>query len=448
MEQRVKALGVGGHHLAVVLRQLGEQEEAEHAAFAVAAKRHASSLGRARQARDQLLGLAGQRVIKAGLADLAQCGQAAGGGNRVARQGASLVDRAQGRHVFHDGALGAKSGQRHAPANDLAHDRDVGRKAGNRFGVHALRAAQGHAKAGHHLVQHQERSVFGAQFAGAAHKGRGGAHKVHIAGNRLNHHASQLFAVQHKGFFKLRQVVEFEHQRVLHHFGRHARAGGVAKGGQARAGFDQERVRVAVVAALKLDELAAPGGATRQADGAHGRFGARADQAHHVHAGHVFQDLFGQFHLALGGRAKRKALGQRFLHRVYHRRVAVAQNHRAPGADVVGIALAVGVPHIGALGAADKARRAAYGLKGAHRRVDAAGNNGAGAGKEFDIAVSGGFHWRLFQKERVHRMLQSLRRRLRGGPKTGGRAAHGPCRGESRLPGCGRGSSGLRSRPR
>ena len=67
------------------------------------------------------------------------------------------------------------------------------------------------------------------------------------------------------------------------------------------------------------------------------------------------------------------------LHRVEHGRVAVAQDHRAPGADVVDVLLAVGVPHVGPLGAGDEARRAAYGAKGAHGRVHAAGDQRLGA---------------------------------------------------------------------
>jgi hypothetical protein len=48
-----------------------------------------------RHFRDQRAGAGRQRVKEAGLLDLAQRGQAAGGGHRVARQRAGLVHRAQ-----------------------------------------------------------------------------------------------------------------------------------------------------------------------------------------------------------------------------------------------------------------------------------------------------------------------------------------------------------------
>jgi hypothetical protein len=53
----------------------------------------------------------------------------------------------------------------------------------------------------------------------------------------------------------------------------------------------------------------------------------------------------------------------------------MAQDHRAPGADVVDVAPAFDVPQPGAFGAADEARRAADGSEGAHRRIDAAGDD-------------------------------------------------------------------------
>ena len=181
-------------------------------------------------------------------------------------QRAGLVDRAERRQLLHHVARAAEGRQRHAAADDLAEHAHVGREAGDRLRVDALRAAERDAKARHHLVEHQQRAVLRAQLAQPLHEGQAGAHEVHVAGDRLDHHAGQLGAVDGEGLFELRDVVVLEHQRVLHHLGRHAGAGRVAEGGQARAGLDQQRVGMAVVAALELDDLAAAGGAARQAD--------------------------------------------------------------------------------------------------------------------------------------------------------------------------------------
>ena len=71
---------------------------------------------------------------------------------------------------------------------------------------------------------------------------------------------------------------------------------------------------MAMVAAFKLDDLAAPCGTARQAQCAHACFGARADQAHHLHRGHQLEQGFDQFHFALCGGAKRETIKGRFLH--------------------------------------------------------------------------------------------------------------------------------------
>src|SRR5690606_6895535 len=67
---------------------------------------------------------------------------------------------------------------------------------------------------------------------------------------------------------------------------------------------------------------------------------------------------------------------------VEHFGMAVTQNHRAPGADVIDVALAVLVRYIGAFGMLEKQRRAADAAEGAHRRVDATGDVVLGAGEE------------------------------------------------------------------
>ena len=144
---------------------------------------------------------------------------------------------------------------------------------------------------------------------------------------------------------------------------------------------------MAVVAAFELDDLFAASGPARQADGAHTGFGTRTDQANHVQAGHELDDFFGQLHLALGGCAETEAFQQRFLHRFHHSRVAVAQDHGAPGADVVDVLLAVGIPKIGALCPLHKAWRATHRFEGPYGRVHTTRNQGFGAVKQLLVAV-------------------------------------------------------------
>jgi len=51
----------------------------------------------------------------------------------------------------------------------------------------------------------------------------------------------------------------------------------------------------------------------------------------------------------------------------------VAEDHRAPGADVVDVAVAVSVDQEGTLGADDHGRVAAHGAEGANGGIDPAG---------------------------------------------------------------------------
>ena len=269
MEKAVEQHAVGLHHLRVVLRQLRQEEKAEHPALAVGAERQTRFICPCLQTGQQALGFGGQIVVKARLADHIQRGQTAGCGNRVAAQSARLIDLAQGRQVFHDGAAGAKSRHRHTAAYDFAKNRNVGLHTQHRLGT-----AQGHAKTRHHLIHNQQRAVLGTQIAAGGDKFRARANKIHIARNGLDDQAGDFCPPQGKGFLQLRCVVVFQHQGVACHGLGHTCAGGVAKSGQARARLDQQAVRMAVVAALEFEQHIAPRHAPRQTNRAHGRFGA------------------------------------------------------------------------------------------------------------------------------------------------------------------------------
>ena len=76
-----------------------------------------------------------------------------------------------------------------------------------------------------------------------------------------------------------------------------------------------------------------------------------------------------------GGRAEAGADFERALQRRQNLGMAVAQQQRAPRADVVDVLVAVDVEDVAALAARDEERIAAHAAKGAHRRIDAAGND-------------------------------------------------------------------------
>ncbi len=85
---------------------------------------------------------------------------------------------------------------------------------------------------------------------------------------------------------------------------RHARRVRLTKRQRARTGFDQQAVGMAMVAAFEFDNLIAASKTTRQANSAHGRFGAGVHHAHHVHGRHQVGDQFRHFHFHFGWRAE------------------------------------------------------------------------------------------------------------------------------------------------
>ena len=144
---------------------------------------------------------------------------------------------------------------------------------------------------------------------------------------------------------------------------------------------------MAVVGALELDDLVAPGERARQADGGHGGLGARVDKAHHLDRGHPFDHAPRKIQLerarcAVAGPARRG-----LLHRRHHSRVRVPEDERPPRKDVVDVAVTVDVDEIRALAALDEERLPTDGFERPHGRVDAAGQQALRGGEELDGAV-------------------------------------------------------------
>ena len=181
--------------------------------------------------------------------------------------------------------------------------------------------------------------------------------------------------------FKGGGVVIRDGQGIFGRSGRNARAVGLAEGRGTTAGFDQEAVAVAVVAADEFDDFfpsrIAPGGT----DGAHRRFGTGVDHAQFFNGRVDFSDQFGQIRFDDRRGAVAGTAFSCFLKGFDDAGVGVADDHGAPGADVVDVFVAVDVGNGTALGPGDERRRAADAAVGTDRAIDAARHEGLRFGK-------------------------------------------------------------------
>ena len=159
---------------------------------------------------------------------------------------------------------------------------------------------------------------------------------------------------------------------------------------EAGAGVHEEAVAVAVVAAGELDDEVAAGRAAREADRAHHGLGARRHEAHPLHRRHRGADPLAQLDLAGPGGSEREPVERRLADRLDDRGVAVAQDRRAPRADVVEVPAAVGVADARPSPGVEDERRAADGAERPDRAVDAAREQVRGAGAQVGLAAVGG----------------------------------------------------------
>ena len=197
-------------------------------------------------------------------------------GDRVAGQRARLVDRAVRRDARHDVGTAAESRRRHAAADDLAERREVGRDADTATARH--RAPRGSPVMTSSKISRAPAFVQASRSVSRKPGTGGTMFMLPAIGSTMMQaiwSPSSANAALHRVDIVIRQ-----RNRVLGETGRNARRAGYAERQRARAGLDQQRVRMAVVAALELDDLVATGMAARQPNGAHRGLGTGADHAH------------------------------------------------------------------------------------------------------------------------------------------------------------------------
>ena len=170
-----------------------------------------------------------------------------------------------------------------------------------------------------------------------------------------------------------------------------AGAFGDAERGEAGAGVGEKAVGVAVVAATKFEDVVALGDAAGEADGGHGGFGAAGDEADFFERGDGAIDEGGEFDFEFGGDAEAGAAGGLGGDGLRDLRIGVAEQERAPGADEIEVAVAVGVVKILGFAVVDDERVGLDGAEGADGRIDAADEEFFGAGEDFARAWAGEF---------------------------------------------------------
>mmetsp|Transcript_79148 Transcript_79148/g.171047 ORF Transcript_79148/g.171047 Transcript_79148/m.171047 type:complete len:549 (+) Transcript_79148:282-1928(+) len=340
------------------------EEEAEHAADVAAADLMARRLASLQDAVDELVGHLAQLLVGARLLQLLHRLDAGGHGEGVAAQGARLVHGPSRRNHLHDLLLATVGTHRQATTDDLAHGRDVRSHA-----EVPLSTTVGDAEAGHDLVEDKEGTVLRGELTETLKELLRGRDEAGVADDGLKNHGRHLVHLQER--LDGLQVVVLGAERAVRGTLRHTRRVRQAKRGNTGARLHEESVRVAVVAALELDDGVALGVGTHQADHAHARLRAAVAEAHHLDRRHRLNHHLRELVLQRAGRTEGGTLVHLLLQRVQHIVVRVAEDRRAPGADVVDVLVAIHVPGVRTLHLVEDHRVPAHGLEGADRAGDA-----------------------------------------------------------------------------
>src|SRR3990172_642574 len=235
------------------------------------------------------------------------------------------------------------------------------------------------------------------QFAQRSEELRRWYHDAHVADDRLEDRAGDSPAVLGERARQASRVVVSKNKRVAR------RASGYARGiwhGECRggtAGSDQQAVDVAVIVAGKLDNHVPAGEAAGQPDRAHRGFGARVHEPDLLDTRHGLDDQLGQFVLGGGRGAEAGAAADGRVEGRDDCRMAMAEDHRSPRADVIDVAVAVDVPQIGTRAALDNHRLAANGSERPRGAVDAARHQLFGAGEQSVALVA--IHHRVLRPQ-------------------------------------------------
>src|SRR5689334_19152187 len=112
-------------------------------------------------------------------------------------------------------------------------------------------------------------------------------------------------------------------------------------GERTAAGIDQQGVDMPVIAAFELDYFIPLREPARQANARHRRFGAAVYHPHLFNRGNPSTDQFGHFHFERIGNSETDSALSRVANSVDHHLWRMAQNRRAPSANIIDVFLSL-----------------------------------------------------------------------------------------------------------
>ena len=258
---------------------------------------------------------------------------------RLRGAGGNLLD-----HPHHLGAA-AEGADRHSATDALGQADHV------RLDPEVLGgAAIGDHHPGLHLVEDEDCAVVGGQLAQPLQEAGLRWHHPDVELHRLDDDRGDLTAVAFQDGGHQIGLVERRDDRLRQAAGGHPGGGGHAVGGVDRAhrltvglDADQQLVVVAVVAALELDDLGAPGEATRHPQGVHGGLGPGVAEAHGIDPEAALQ-LLRQGDSVLGREGEAGAIRHPALQGLGQDRMGVAGGKHPEGHVEVDVLVAIGIP--------------------------------------------------------------------------------------------------------
>jgi len=374
--EAAEGFGVGFGGLGVVGDGVGVEEPGPHGAYAVCCEGNSGGCGLEGYAFGDGFGGGFEFGVDLGGVGLetGEGGDSGGHGEGVSAEGSGLVDGAERREQVHEALLAAEDADGEASADNFAEGDEVGGEV-----VELAGAAEGYAEAGHYFVGDEQGAFAGGDGSQAGEIAGGWRDAAGVADDGLEDDGGDGARMGGEGGFDCVEVVVGQGEGEAGDFFGDSGGTGDAEGGDAGAGFDEEAVGVAVVAALEFDDDFAVGGGAGEADGGHGGLGAGADEAELFDGGIAGDYALGEVGLGCGGGAKAGGVAGGALDGFDYGREGVAEDHGTPGAEVVDVAVAVGVGEVGSLSALDKGGGSADGFECADGGVDAAGEEALGA---------------------------------------------------------------------